>query len=70
MALEENIEIAERLLIKAKAEIEAENYHIAIQTIATVYANVREALQWAYKLDYESKQASSPAGENIGGTKL
>jgi len=65
MALEENIEIAERLLARAKAEIDSNDYHIAIQTLATVYANVREALQWAYKLDHAKTLASEPAGEDV-----
>ena len=64
MAIEENIEIVERLLGRAKTEISAKNYHVAIHTLATMYANVREALQWAYKLDHEKKHTSRPAGEN------
>lgn len=66
MAIDENIEIAERLLGRAKTEIDGKKYHVAIQTLATAYSNVREALQWAYKLDHESKQVSSPAGEDSG----
>lgn len=63
MNIRERLKKASELLDKANAEVEAENYHIAIKTIATAYANVREALQHSYELDRESKQTSSPAGD-------
>lgn len=65
MSIDENIEIAQRLLGKAKTEIDKEDYHVATLTLTTVYANVRESLQWAYQLHREKAMAETSAGEDV-----
>ena len=64
MNIENIILNAKNSLDLARNQITAGDYHTAIQSLATAYANVRELLEQTYKLDHESKQASIPASEN------
>lgn len=61
MEIIEHFRNSENSLDRAKAEWDKEDYHCAIQSLATVYAHIRELLQHAYELDREKAKIPGPS---------